>query len=693
MNSVSSYPTAARAAVPTVNRRPDHPGAYPTTGAAGTALQSPPPPPPLSEPHLGEELDPAYLLDGLEDLTSFAEISRGAYSVVYSAQAPNGRTVAVKIDRRPLSDDEQRRRFQQEVTAAGRVSKHPCVVQMYSAGFTSLGHPYVVMEHCRESLADFLARERSLFPEDVRQIGVRIATALAVAHSEGIIHRDVKPANILISQQGQVVLADFGLSALNPQPTPGQPISIMATPAYAPLEVFQLQEVGPAADVYSLAATLYALLRGAPPRFPLEATRPLDINEVADLLHEPVDHLPGVSPLMVEMIRTALINNAEGRPAANEFADYLESIPQESTGVFQAVEDPALAQPSPPREGTFGAFSAPVAEAEHPPPAEARAAIDEALGVLPENISSPNTAPIAQTGVMRPPMPVPEPVEPEPYHAGEWDTLTADTPQGRSFPQTENPYEPPVTDSPMAAAAPASSSFASPDSRPVIPEQAPAPDDTTRWSNFASGAVKEREPEPKTEAGGGTGTTRRERRLATGESNSSMGQLIGIGVVALLIVIGLVFGAIRIFGGDSSTPLEDNASSDSYQADCTLDMEGVDCVPEPTCYNGVPGDDIEELACDNPHTWEAYAVGQLPEEVNEPTHQAARDSDVVADACLDGQREDGPLDDLIGPDRVSWFTDIHLPTADEFDDGDRTFMCIARQADEEPQMGHRFARS
>ncbi|QSB05869.1 serine/threonine-protein kinase [Natronoglycomyces albus] len=742
MNSVSSYPTAARASVPQGNRRPDQPTAAP--GGPAVAVQSPPrhsgthapqqPPSPHGAPHHpptpqhpSVDLDPAHLLKGLEDLTGYAEIARGAYSIVYSAQAPNGRTVAVKIDRRPLADEGQRRRFQQEVTSAGRVSKHPCVVQMYSAGFTSQGHPYVVMEHCRESLSDYLAREHKLYPEDVRQIGVRIATALAAAHAEGIIHRDVKPANILINQQGQVVLADFGLSALSPQPAPGQPISIMATPAYAPLEVFQLQEIGPAADVYSLAATLYALLSGAPPRFPLEATRPLDINEVASLLHEPVDNLPGVSLLMVEMIRTALINNAQGRPTAEAFAEYLDSIPEESTGVFQAIDDSMVApEPSPPREGTFGAFSAPPDEDVEAPVA-ARAAVEaalgsqgmnydapygyeqpqgydqpqnydpsfsEALGRMPENVSSPNTAPTAQTGVVHPPIPVPEPVNDQGFD--QWDDLSGESLPGRSFPQTEKPYESSLEHSPVRPSHDEglyrheAASFSPPAQRSPA-KSAPLVDETQRWDNFAS--LDEAEaPAPETSAGPNTGMTRRERRLASGESDSSMGQLIGIGSVSLIVVIALVFGAIKLFGGNGSAPLEDNANDGVYVPECTLDMAGVACVAEPVCFNGAPGDDIAELACDNPHTWEAYAIGQLPEEVSEPTHQEALQSSIVTDACVDGHREDGPLQEFVGADRVSWETDVHLPTAEAFANGDRTFMCIARQANGETEMGHRFAR-
>ena len=202
-----------------------------------------------------QEADPESLLQGIERLTGFTEIDRGAYSTVYSAtRYDDAGEVAVKIEARPLTDDASRERFRREVQTAGRVSDHPCVVKMLSAGLTHQANPYVVMERCRGSVADLLDRHTTIPPQQTIAIGIRIADALAAAHEAGIVHRDVKPANLLINHQGKAVLADFGLSSLIPVPQPGEPISTMATPAYAPLEIFQMREVGPSADVYSLAA-------------------------------------------------------------------------------------------------------------------------------------------------------------------------------------------------------------------------------------------------------------------------------------------------------------------------------------------------------------------------------------------------------------------------------------------------------
>ncbi|WP_232822686.1 serine/threonine-protein kinase, partial [Glycomyces dulcitolivorans] len=319
----------------------------------------------FTPPRARTEADPEALLHGIERLTGFSEIDRGAYSTVFSAtRFDDGSEVAVKIEARPLTDDASRERFRHEVQTAGRLSDHPCVVKMLSAGLTHQANPYVVMERCRGSVADLLDRHTTIPPHRTIEIGIRIADALAAAHEAGIVHRDIKPANLLIDHHGHAVLADFGLSSLIPVPRPGERFSMMATPAYAPLEVFQMQHVGPSADVYSLAATLYAMLSGNPPRFPADGN--LDINEVAALFDLPIPAIPGISPLLLEMLRTALINNPDGRPTAVEFREFLASIPEASTGIIPRVTDDPPHAPSPASQGLYGAYTSPPTEFREP---------------------------------------------------------------------------------------------------------------------------------------------------------------------------------------------------------------------------------------------------------------------------------------------------------------------------------------
>ena len=188
------------------------------------------------------------------------------------------RFVAVKVDQRTLDIETEQRRFLREAGAAGRLSGHPGIVTVHDAGILADDRPFLVMELCPGgSLTKWLTAEQRPNPKRVRDVGVSVADALAAAHVRGVLHRDVKPANILIDAYDNPGLADFGLAAL-PDPGMGLSETIDAiTPAYAPPEVFRRQPLTEYGDVYSLAATLYALLCGRPPRA-LTAGRPASLR-------------------------------------------------------------------------------------------------------------------------------------------------------------------------------------------------------------------------------------------------------------------------------------------------------------------------------------------------------------------------------------------------------------------------------
>ncbi|MFI7697790.1 protein kinase [Nonomuraea sp. NPDC049480] len=285
-------------------------------------------------------------------------LGQGGFGVVYLArQSAVGREVALKVDNRVLLSDRDRRRFIREVTAAGALSGHPHVVPVYDAGLLPDGRPYMVLELCPGgSLAG-----RRVGPADARDVGVRIADALAAAHAQGVLHRDVKPGNILINRYGQVALSDFGLATM---PASGPDASVTReslTPSYAPPEAFELAEPSPAGDVYALAATVYALLSGRPPRFP-ESGVP-NLAMILALHRLPVPDIPGVPPELSAVLRQALASDPRERtPSAAAFREALAAVSLDARSGRHAAP-PALplnqhAAPSVPSHAAPSAASA-----------------------------------------------------------------------------------------------------------------------------------------------------------------------------------------------------------------------------------------------------------------------------------------------------------------------------------------------
>lgn len=254
-------------------------------------------------------------------------LGQGGFATVYRArQLSVGREVALKMDSRVLSSARDRQRFIREVTAAGQLSGHPNVVAVYDAGVLADGRPYMVLELCPGgSLGDRLRRQGPFPVREARDIGVRIADALVAAHTAGVLHRDIKPGNIMVDQYGGVALADFGLAAM---PRPDHDLSVTRealTPAYAPPEAFRLATPTPAGDVYSLAATVYALVHGRAPHYPEEGS--LSIAEVIVRHTWPLPDLPGVSPAFTDVLRRAMAADpADRTPDAAAFRDALAAV-------------------------------------------------------------------------------------------------------------------------------------------------------------------------------------------------------------------------------------------------------------------------------------------------------------------------------------------------------------------------------
>ncbi len=172
-------------------------------------------------------------------LTEWHPLARGGFAMVWEArQTTLNRLVAVKVDERRLDTDGERRRFLREAGAAGRMSGHAGIVTVHDAGILPDDRPYLVMELCTGgSLNTWAKRAGGPTEPAVVEVGIRIADALAAAHALGVIHRDVKPANILIDAYGRAGLADFGLAAIPEPDAPPEEALEALTPTYAPPEV------------------------------------------------------------------------------------------------------------------------------------------------------------------------------------------------------------------------------------------------------------------------------------------------------------------------------------------------------------------------------------------------------------------------------------------------------------------------
>jgi hypothetical protein len=198
------------------------------------------------------------------------QIGRGGMGTVWWAHDEfENREVAVKEVHLPPSLDHREqmnlvRRTNREAMAAGRL-RHPGLIAMYDVVIED-SRPWLIMEYvAARSLEDVFADDGPISPLRVAQIGRQLLAALCAAHDAGIVHRDVKPSNVLLETSGRVVLTDFGIATYEGATTLTQSGTFMGSPAYVAPEVARGERATPASDLWSLGATLYAAVEGRPP--------------------------------------------------------------------------------------------------------------------------------------------------------------------------------------------------------------------------------------------------------------------------------------------------------------------------------------------------------------------------------------------------------------------------------------------
>jgi hypothetical protein len=198
------------------------------------------------------------------------QIGRGGMGTVWWAHDEvEDREVAVKEVHIPpsLGPKEQAnliRRTHREAMAAGRLH-HAGLIAMYDVVVED-GRPWLVMEYVpARSLEDVFVDDGPISPHRVADVGRRLLAALSAAHAAGIVHRDVKPSNVLLASSGRVVLTDFGIATYEGATTLTQSGTFMGSPAYVAPEVACGERATPSSDLWSLGATLYAAVEGRPP--------------------------------------------------------------------------------------------------------------------------------------------------------------------------------------------------------------------------------------------------------------------------------------------------------------------------------------------------------------------------------------------------------------------------------------------
>jgi len=293
---------------------------------------------------LGDTLGDRYVLSALLGAGGMAEVFLAHDRLL-------DRDLALKILREEYAKDTSFvRRFRKEAQSAAALS-HPNVVQVYDQGRAEDGRYYIAMEHVPGgSLRDLILRRGVLDPAQAARLAWQVAEALGAAHERGIVHRDIKPQNVLLDEAGGAKVADFGIAVAASRTSTSGTNQVFGTATYMSPEQAMGERVGSASDLYSLGVVLYEMLTGSAP-FEAEGALATAMKHVTEQPLSPREREPSVPEVMDALVMGLLAKNPEDRyQSATHLAEDLrrarEGLPLAflgTAGHLQTTREPTSA--------------------------------------------------------------------------------------------------------------------------------------------------------------------------------------------------------------------------------------------------------------------------------------------------------------------------------------------------------------